>query len=490
MTSYEVPQTTLFSSFVRDCMDPPPPIVASGTPCQEVVRILRRNGTSFALVADGPVHLVGVVTDRDIAHRVAFRVPPTTPVNEIMTRSVYAVGEDDYVFHAVALMCRCRRRHLPVLDHRGQIKGMIHLHSALAATNPRFMDLIERLTHEETLPGLKQVKSKQAELVETLARDGVPYAEIQSLLTHVNNDIHRRLLEQMLLQMSEEGWGKPPVDFAVIVMGSGGRGESFLFPDQDNGFILSDYPAEQHATIDAYFYELSHRMTMALNEVGFSLCRGHVMASNPLWRKSLSEWRDQLGIWLRRPRGATLRLSDIFFDFRPVYGDGRLAQALRQYVTRSAQRHYPFLQAMHSAQSGHGVALSMLGRLTPDDSAGPHRGKLNLKYHALLPLVESIRLLGLKLGLADTATLARIASLHAQGFLDEDQQDYLSAAFHHLTALILRQQVRDFRQGKPVSSYVPMSALSERERNQLVAHLQAISALRDKVKSEFTASVF
>ena len=29
-------------------------------------------------------------------------------------------------------------------------------------------------------------------------------------------------------------------------MGSGGRGESYLFPDQDNGFILADYPDAEH----------------------------------------------------------------------------------------------------------------------------------------------------------------------------------------------------------------------------------------------------
>ena len=62
--------------------------------------------------------------------------------------------------------------------------------------------------------------------------------------------------------------GAPPVPFCVIVMGSGGRGESYLYPDQDNGFILDDYPDDQHTELDAFFIKLAERMTRDLDMVG------------------------------------------------------------------------------------------------------------------------------------------------------------------------------------------------------------------------------
>ena len=214
------------------------------------------------------------------------------------------------------------------------------------------------------------------------------------------------------------------------------------------------------------------------------------MATNPLWRKTLSQWHAQIGNWLQRPNILTLRLTDIFFDFQSVFGEHRLSDALRDSVTESVKGQYRFLREMQRVQEDHGVALGLFGRLTPDRQPGPHHGKLNLKYHGLLPLVEAIRLLALREGIPHTGTLARIAALHAEGVLDRNEQDYLSGAFHHLTRLVLRQQMADFKTGDQVSAYVPPRALSAREKDMLKYALQAIDALRQRVKTEFTADVF
>jgi len=64
--------------------------------------------------------------------------------------------------------------------------------------------------------------------------NNVPAPEVQSLLTEINNDIHRRVLRLVEAAMRGDGWGEPSARFALIIMGSGGRGENFLAPDQDN----------------------------------------------------------------------------------------------------------------------------------------------------------------------------------------------------------------------------------------------------------------
>jgi signal-transduction protein with cAMP-binding, CBS, and nucleotidyltransferase domain len=482
--------TGLFRRLVRDYMDEPPPALPIGTSCRDVVAVLRKHAASMVVITDGASRLRGVVTDHDVAHGIAFRAPPTTPVNEIMTRTVHTVAQDEYLFRAIAHMRRLALHHLPVVDAHGHLCGILHMHRAMAETVPEFLNLIERLACEQNLPGLQQLKSAQVHLVEALANEQIPFDEIQRLLTFSNEDIYRHVVEQALTQMKEEGWGDPPVDFDVIIMGSGGRGESFLYPDQDNGFILEDYPATQHAAVDTYFQELAQRMTLALDAVGFALCRGHVMATNPVWRKCLSEWRHQIALWLRRPREATLRLCDIFFDFRPIFAHSDLAEHLRAYVTDTVPEHYPFLQQMQQVQSDHGVALGLRRRLTTESGRGPHKGKINLKYHALLPLVEAIRLLALREGLADTATAERIRALRRRGVLDRNEDDYLRAALRHITGIVLRQQVRDFRAARPVSTYVSPSALTTREKDELADELQAINALRQRTKNDFTAQAF
>ena len=146
--------------------------------------------------------------------------------------------------------------------------------------------------------------------------------------------------------MEDEGWGGPPVPFCLIIMGSGGRGENFLYPDQDNGFILDDYPDSDHTRIDRYFIELAERFNKDLDVVGFPLCRGHVMACNPLWRKTRSQWREQIQHWGRRRHNIAIQLSDIFFDFRGVFGEVQWALELRRAVTDMIRRSPIFLSGM------------------------------------------------------------------------------------------------------------------------------------------------
>ncbi|MFQ5995661.1 MAG: DUF294 nucleotidyltransferase-like domain-containing protein [Acidiferrobacterales bacterium] len=490
--AHETPRmsrTAAFSELVKDHMEGPPPLMSARAPCADVVLAMREHGSSSVLVADNDGRVRGIVTEQDVVCHVAYRTGPTL-VEEIMSKPVLTIRDDDYLFHAIATMRRCDLRHMPVVNRQAQIVGMLHLHVALGQASATLMEQIDRLTHEETVQGLHEVKSAQVEVAETLFAEDVPTPEIQGLLTQINNDIYRRILGLFLKEMEEEGWGEPPVRFSVIVMGSGGRGESFLFPDQDNGFILEDYTDERHSAIDAFFIELAERMTRALDEVGITLCRGYVMASNPLWRKTSSQWSQQIRHWLHRPNPLSLRLTDIFFDFRSVFGEHEFSDRLREDVTSTVKGQHAFLREMQKAQADHGVALGLFGRLTPDRTPGPHRGKLNLKYHGLLPLVESIRLLALREGIPSTSTLKRIAALHSKGVLDANEQDYLDGGFRLLTRLVLRQQITDFKQGHEVSAYVSPRALSMREKDMLKIAFESIDDLRQRVRSEFTADVF
>lgn len=450
---------------------------------------MMRDAPASSVLVESHGRPVGIITERDIAQRVTFKLDENTPAERIMSPALQFIHDDDYLFHGIATMRRLNLRHLPVVDRGGRLCGMLHLHETLAEALSRLVGLIDRLTHEETLDGLKLVKQAQIEVVEALLQEQVAAPEIQSLLTHINNDIYRRIIALIRRTLHEEGWGEPPVEFDLIVMGSGGRGESFLTSDQDNGFILADYSDRSHGAVDAYFTELATRMSSLLHEVGIPRCKGHVMAQNPLWRKSLPQWKRQTDYWLARPNAMVLRLADIYFDFHHVYGNPDLAGALRRHVTASAKRHHHFLIRMQQAQQEHGVALGLFGRLAGAEQSGPERGLLNLKYQGLLPLVETMRLLALREGIPDTSTYERIASLHERGVLNRDERDYLTDALTHITGLVLAQQVRDYRAGRSMGAFIDPQRLSAHARDLLVTGLQAISALRERTQRDFTAEI-
>ena len=107
---------------------------------------------------------------------------------------------------------------------------MIDLNVSLAVASEHTLRQIERISHEDTLDGLREIKAAQVEVADDLLRDGVPAPEIQALLTDINQDIHRRVIQRHLAAMREAGLGEPPVEFALLIMGSGGTGRELPLP--------------------------------------------------------------------------------------------------------------------------------------------------------------------------------------------------------------------------------------------------------------------
>jgi signal-transduction protein with cAMP-binding, CBS, and nucleotidyltransferase domain len=484
------PRTKIFSHLVKDYMRRSPVVVSNEARVSELLERMAAARRASALVVDSEGRLSGIVTEQDVTRRIALRCDGSEPVGDIATTPAKTVHQEDYLYYAIARMRRFGWRHMPVVDREYRPVGMIDLSDALTVAGDAVIREIELISQDDTLDGLRQVKAAQVELASSLFDDNVAGPEIQAVISHINWDIHARLLDTHLAAMADAGWGKPPVDFALLIMGSGGRGENYLYPDQDNGFILDDYPDADHARIDGFFIELAERLTRDLNTIGFPYCNGYVMATNPIWRKTRSQWRQQVDLWRRRRSTVVVQLADIFFDFQGTYGQIWMAEELRGHVTRMTQSSPALLTELDREISRIGVALGWFGRLAVEKDKPGHKGEVNLKHSGTLPLVSSLRLLALQAGITETASLARIAALEQVGALTEDEADYLSGAFNHITGLLLRQQVTDFRAGREVSNFVPPDELSERETDILVDSLKAIDDFAKRVHSSFSGEYF
>ncbi|GGF63846.1 hypothetical protein GCM10011332_17330 [Terasakiella brassicae] len=471
-------------------MHPAKVCVPFGTTCAAAIARMTEEKQPCCIVIDGYGKIAGLVRTQDILEKILFKLGPQTLIEDVMDDKALTVFEGEYLYHAIA---RMRRRHVDeiiVVDQAKQPLGIISYREAVEAAASRLIQHIDRLGGEGNLDSLRGVKAAQVEIARDLFDDNVSAAYIQHLLSHVNNDIVARIITMNLAHMEAEGWGTPPVEFCVIVMGSGGRGENYLSPDQDNGFILDNYPDEDHGRVDQFFRELAARMCNDLNEIGFPYCKGYVMASNPLWRKSLSQWVEQVRLWGRKRNAAALRLADIFFDFQPVWGRLDLAHDLRQNVLKMVRENNFFLQEMYRAQADHSVGLGLFGRLAPDPDVQSQHKMIDLKYRGSLPLVEGIRLLSLRHALEVTSTEDRIEKLHNAGVLSDTEADYLGSAFAFLVHILLKRQVMDYRNGVLASRFVRFKDLSKRERENLRNALRHIEAFRKRLKAEFTGDVF
>lgn len=81
------------------------------------------------VVIDDAGLVAGMFTERDVLHRVVAqrRDPATTTVDEVMTKAVLCCQTDTPLDEARAAMKNKRIRHLPVVDAKGALVGLISI---------------------------------------------------------------------------------------------------------------------------------------------------------------------------------------------------------------------------------------------------------------------------------------------------------------------------------------------------------------------------
>ncbi len=461
---------------VADVMRPDPSVVPASTPLVAAVGVLRRSEASACLITDSQGRAIGLL-DADLLLRDAmFQTDPATPVERIMEGPASLVGGADFLHQTAARLLRERRRAFGVVDRDLRPLGLLTTEAALTP----LLDPLRTYLGRDELANW----TERATLWSALLRDGQAPTAVQSVMAGLNDALFARTIESCVQAMAEDGWGEPPVNFTVLLMGSGGRHESFLHPDQDNGFILADYPDAQHDQVDRWFIELAGRFTRALDEAGFPLCRGHVMATNPVWRKSISQWRAQIAGWAHRRSLQSVMWADIFLDFRTVGRAAEMGGELRAAVLQICAEQPLYLKQLSWEHVRHDVPLGLFGQLLGEPAA-EHHDEIDLKLRATLPLVGLIRMLALRNGIAETGTLDRLRALIAAGRISEGFGAMLAEDFAILTSLRVRQQIADLDAGRPVGNHLKLASLGERDRKLLVRLFRSVDTLRRIAAQEF-----
>lgn len=319
-----------------------------------------------------------------------------------------------------------------------------------------------------------RTKAWQPDLARALLQLDLPPWRISQLLSDHNDWLYRRAIRDALAEMAQQGWGAPPCGFCVLCLGSGGRHESLLGPDQDNAMIIEDYPDARHMAIDTWFQSLGERFTARLDDYGIVLCNGNVMARWPSWRKRSSEWQHQLQLWTGRRVVKLVQLSNILLDFSPVYGDAALAARLRAEALALMPRAGLFLHEMATLLDETPVALDRFDRLRGNGKDAPHGKALNLKAQGLLVLQGSARLLALVHGVDAVDTRARLRALVDRGVLDAALARRLEGALNGLQALLLQAQLAAVAAGRVPDCWVDLDQLDADDRHRLRQDMLAI----------------
>lgn len=370
----------------------PPVICSPHTPIRDAARIMTTQEVGSIIIASEQGWPLGIITDKDLRKKVATgEVGLHEPASAIMSSPVVTVGSQVTVADVQIEMVRRRIHHLCVTEDgtdQSGILGVISEHDLLVLQGNNPAVLIREIRRATAPAGLRQLRERAEDLLRQYLEQEVAIAYIASIMTEVNDEIIRRCIALALAEKDEA----PPASFCWLALGSEGRGEQLLRTDQDNALVFADVPPEALPVAKAWFLSMAKSVNEKLNDVGFEFCPADMMAGNEKWCLSLSQWKEQFSHWMLSPTPEAVLHSTIFFDYRPAYGDERLAQELTQHIFSILDRESLFLSFLAKDALQNPAPLTFFRNFMVE-SSGEHKDEFDIKARAMMPLTDAARVL-------------------------------------------------------------------------------------------------
>jgi CBS domain-containing protein len=459
---------------VRDVMSKPPVFAPPGMSFRDAVRLLIDKRISSVLVGDGK-NATGIVTERDLLRGLADTAnTDDAAIEAIACRPLHTVPADMHLYKAVGRMSRLGIRHLPVTGADGAVVGIVTPRNLLRERATEAIMLGDEIDAAQNAADLAAARAKLVPLAASLIADEVDARSICGVVSAELCALTRRAAELAEQAMAAEGKGSAPVPYAVLVLGSGGRGESLLAPDQDNAIVYER--GEEGGAEDAWFAELGARIADTLNTAGIPYCRGGIMARNRQWRKSMADWRATVESWIRRSRPEDLLNVDIFFDSVPVHGEAQLGEEIWAHAYHAGGGSAVFQRLLAELARRWQPPLGLFGGFRADKG-----NRTDLKIGGLMPIFTSARVLSIKHGVLARSTPQRLRGLADAGILARETVETVLTSHEMILRALLRQQLADVGSGIPPTNLVDTGSLDARGRARLRRAIKAIPLLTEEV---------
>lgn len=473
-----------FQKRLAEIMRSPAQTCLPSATAQQVGRQMLEKSVSSILVIDEDQDLLGIITEKDLVAKV---ISPegtdcrTALAKDLLSPVAVVLSSDNYMYEAMAYLESHQSKYLPIIDSDGLV-GIVTRSDLMRYRSQKAMLLIAKIKQAESIQELTARREEVVKIAKVLIDEARSTIETVEIISYIHHCIQRRGYELVLREMGQQGYSLPDIRFCFIIMGSGGRKEMLLKPDQDNGFIYENFPDEMLAEVDAFFIPFAERLVTAYDQIGYPLCKGKVMVNNPLWRGRLDEWRDRIVDWINNPKPQKVRYSTIFFDFMPLTGDPSLCRKLTNIVHQQIRKFPLFLYHMMQLDFKHKVPLGLLGRFILDKEV---KGKLSTKQTGSIFIVDCVRMFLLENQVEATTTFERLDQLVKLKIFTVDSAEHIKAAYEAFTYLRLRNEISLLEAGKAPSHYLDPYALSKDEQELLREAFRIASKLQDSTKRHF-----
>lgn len=448
-----------------------------GSSAREAGAIMHQHGIGSVIVSGPGGQPEGIFSERDLVRAVACG-SDARAVSELMSRGLIALPAHAPAYEAALLMMDNGIRHVLVNDEAGLL-GVVSERDLFSLQRLGLGELTAEIRLATTIPSLSRIADEIRRLTRLLVKQGVA-AEQLTLYVSVLND----RLCQRLIRVIRDGHQLEKISWCWLGFGSEGRLEQTFSTDQDNGIIFAAHYGAPPDEVRGRLLAFARDVNTALDDCGYRLCRGNVMASNPALCLSVEEWRNRMAGWLSHWEPRALLEASIYFDFRPLYGDVTLATELRSWVSGRARAQPAFLRQMAAHALSTGPALGALRDFITEDATGaPH--SIDLKLHGIRLFVDAARIYSLAQGLPVTNTIERLRAAGPGTRFNATSIDAFVEGFLAIQQLRLRHQAAQTELREDTANRIDPDQLNEFQRKILLESLRQARKLQQGLALDY-----
>ena len=444
--------------------------------------IMKKHRQSAILIQTETGDDLGIVTDYDISHRfVAENMVSETPVYQIMSSPIISVPDDALIFEAALLTQEKFIGHLFTKGEDGRVNGIIDNRDLLHFHQYSSSLLIREVHEAESVETLAEAYERLPRLIKTLIDSGAKSENITKLISKVSD-----LINEKIISFAIEELGPPPTDFSFLALGSEGRSEQTLATDQDNAIIYEDVEEDKKEETEAYFLALGEKVCKNLDQVGYRLCEGEIMAMNPKWCQPFSAWKNYFHHWITEATAQNLLEIRIFFDFRNLHGTRRLTEELRQYIANLMQKNQLFFIAFAQNVLQNKPPIDFFGKIVVGSSDEKPEA-FNIKS-AMKLLLNFARIYSLEYNISETNTLLRLKKLYELGAIKKNTYKETTEVYNYLMQSRLKHQTIMMDSNLPPDNFIDPKSLTDIELAMLKRALSHLAEIQAKISSHFKVS--
>ncbi|GAM75474.1 signal-transduction protein [Vibrio ishigakensis] len=397
---------------VRELISRPVFTINDTESIRDAAILMDEENTSCLIINSEEPHLKdeiqGILTDRDLCTRAIARgADLDSPLSSVMTKDVITLDSNAYVYEAMLTMQRYNVHHLPLM-RKGKPLGVIEASDIVRYESQNSLLLVSSIFQSNSIEELAQLSEQVKDSFVRLVNEDANSHMVGSAMSVIGQSFKQRIIE-----LGEEELGPAPIPYCFLALGSMARDEQLIVTDQDNAIILSNsFEKDKH---DKYFAKLAQWVSDGLDKCGYPYCTGDIMATNPIWRMTQTEWEECFSDWIDNPNPKALLNASIFFDLVGVHGQIKWAEQLNRFIVKKARKSPKFLTFLARNALNRTPPLGFFKSFVMEKD-GKHKNSINLKRRGTAPLADLIRVHALAVGSTQQNSFERLDDILDSGF--------------------------------------------------------------------------